>query len=190
MPDLSAKQLLERDRERRRTPRFCCRGEAEIICLPSDGSLLTGKVCNLGRGGCYIETVSPLAPGARAEILLRVNDSSFRAIAQVRTARDSSGIGVEFVRMSSGGYALLEDLILHLERFRIGPGGARFARGEKRIEPAQEVLASERIPAFLLDKEIPIIGTILPPTKEDENPVCEPPSSTLYLPARVLDIII
>lgn len=88
------------------------------MSLPWEGALLWGRLCNLGLGGCYLETASPLERGTRAEIVLCVNAWSMRAIAQVRVVREHSGIGVEFVRMSAGAYRTLAELMEELERFR------------------------------------------------------------------------
>jgi hypothetical protein len=97
------KRLLPDD-DRRRSPRFICGGLAKILCLPSDGIYLAGKVRDLSMNGCGIETVSPLECGARAEILLQVSDTSFRAIGQVKAVRGPGGIGMEFIQLSSGGH--------------------------------------------------------------------------------------
>jgi PilZ domain-containing protein len=108
--------LADRDRDRRMTPRFACCGQAQITYLPSDGVLLRGRLRNLGLGGCYIETGSPFVIGARTEVLLQANALCFRAMAQVRAVREKTGIGLEFIRLSTGGYRSLAEALVELEQ--------------------------------------------------------------------------
>ena len=98
------------------TPRFACSGQAQITYLPSDGILLRGRLRNLGLGGCYIETGSSFVIGTRTEVLLRANALCFRAMAQVRAVREKTGIGLEFIRLSAGGYRSLAEALVELEQ--------------------------------------------------------------------------
>ncbi len=127
------------------------------MSLPWEGALLWGRLCNLGFGGCYIETISPLECGARAEIVLRVNALSMRAIGQVRAVRDHSGIGVEFVRMSAGAYRTLAELMEELERFR---AVVRAPRPATQGEGLYRVLKSLCLPAP--SRSIPVVGVVVP----------------------------
>jgi hypothetical protein len=88
--------------------------------------LLRGRIRDLGLGGCCIENIETTFPfdlGAQTEILVKVNSWSFRAMAHVKAVRERSGISVEFMRMSTGGYGMLTDLIADLDRPR--PGSIR-----------------------------------------------------------------
>ena len=140
--------------DRRRIPRYSCSGHAQIA--PLNGRLLSGRICDLGLGGCCIEnieTTSPFDLGAQTEILLKVNSWLFRAMAHVKAVRDRSGISVEFMRMSTGGYGMLTDLIADLERPR--PGSIRVkaiaaaSSFELRRGPEPKTIAA-------------IVGTIVP----------------------------
>jgi hypothetical protein len=112
--------------DRRRMPRYSCRGYAQIASFPLHGRLLRGRIRDLGLGGCCIENIETTFPfdlGAQAEILVKVNSWFFRAMAHVKAVRERSGISVEFMRMSTGGYGMLTDLIADLGRPR--PGSIR-----------------------------------------------------------------
>jgi hypothetical protein len=90
--------------------------------LPSDGALFGGRLRNLGWGGCYIETGSPFVIGARTEVLVKANALWFRAMAQVRAIREKSGIGLEFIRLSTGGYRSLAEVLVELaQQAALGP---------------------------------------------------------------------
>jgi hypothetical protein len=109
--------------DRRRIPRYSCSGHAQIASFPLHGRLLSGRIRDLGLGGCCIENIETTFPfdlGAQAEILVKVNSWYFRAMAHVKAVRERSGISVEFMRMSTGGYGMLTDLIADLDRLRPG----------------------------------------------------------------------
>lgn len=105
-------------KERRRSPRFSCGGSAEIICLPSTGIIVPGTIRDLSLHGCWVDTSLPIGCGARAEVVLRVNSASFRALGEVRAIRGRSGSGVEFVRLSANGKGMLADLVTDLARLQ------------------------------------------------------------------------
>jgi hypothetical protein len=122
-PEKKANESLAAGVDRRRMTRYACNGHAQITSLPLNGALLGGTIRDLGRGGCCIEnieTTSPFDLGASTEILLKVNSWFFRAMAHVKAVRDRKGISLEFMRMSAGGYMMLEELIADLARPRIG----------------------------------------------------------------------
>lgn len=151
--------------DRRRSPRVSCAGLARIISLPSEGLCLPGKVRDLSLGGCGIETVSPLEGGTRAEILLRVNASSFRAVGRVRVVRVPSLIGVEFLQLSASGKDMLAELIRELARQQAIASTLRAARRE----PDPEMLNRER--AALLKGSLPILGNLVRLEDADTNSV-------------------
>jgi hypothetical protein len=102
--------------DRRRSPRFSCGGLAEIICLPSTGLIVPGSIRDLSLHGCWVETSRPIDCGAQAEVVLRVNSNSFRALGEVKAIRGQSGSGFEFVRLSASGKDMLADLVTDLAR--------------------------------------------------------------------------
>src|SRR3981081_346558 len=117
-PETTRRELLARAVDRRRIPRYSCSGQAQITWLPLSGGLFRGRVRDLGLGGCCIEcveTASPFDLGTPTEILIEVNSWFFRVMAHVRAVRGRSGLSMEFMRMSAGGYNMLADLIADLE---------------------------------------------------------------------------
>jgi PilZ domain len=132
--------------DRRRIPRYFCSGVAQINCLPLSGSLLRGRVRDLGLGGCCIECIETgplLDPGDRTEVLVEVNSWFFRAMAQVKAIRGRSGISMEFIRMSAGGSSMLADLIADLERPRtVGSRQERLVEHSRRLLQGNSGLGS------------------------------------------------
>ena len=154
--------------DRRRIPRYSCDGLVQITCLPLSGSLLRGRIRNLGLGGCCIECVESaplLDPGDQTEVLVEVNSWFFRAMAQVRAIRGRSGISLEFMRMSAGGSSMLADLIADLERPRTA-----WSRQEHLAEHSRRLLQgdsglgsglSSRL-SSARPNSIAAVGTIMP----------------------------
>jgi hypothetical protein len=157
--------------DRRRIPRYSCSGLAQITCLPLSGSLLRGRVRDLGLGGCCvegIETVPLFDLGDQTEILVEVNSWFFRAMGRVRAIRGHSGISMEFMRMSAGGSSMLADLIADLESSRT----ARTSR-ERLVERSRQLLRGDsglevgvRSPRH--DRSA-IVGTTMPAHSAEET---------------------
>ena len=152
---------LSENEDRRRSPRFSCSGPARIISLPSEGVLVSGRLRDLSLNGCGIETDSPLECGARAEILVRVNASSFRAVGQVRAIRVPFRIGLEFIRLSAGGQGILAELIRELARQQAIASVLRAARREMDAE----LLSPQRA----LLNSLPLVGRMVSAKNDDES---------------------
>lgn len=104
--------------ERRRSPRFTCGGRAAIYCLPYDGRSIPGTLRNLSEGGICLDLAQPVEPGARTEIVVRVNAASFRAAALVKGQRQPSSTCMQFVEISTGGRDALADVLDRLARLQ------------------------------------------------------------------------
>ena len=159
MPNSNRKEFPTEVEDRRRSPRVICGGSAKIISLPSDGIAVAAKVLNLSLGGCGIETNFPLKSDTRAEILLHVNGSSFRATCQVRVLRAPHGIGLEFVHLSALGQDMLKELIRELARQRAIASTLRM--GRRSPDPKQWNGGR----AALFNANVPIIGS----ARDSEN---------------------
>jgi len=165
MQGLNPEKLSPQNDDRRRSPRFSCGGLAKIVCLPSDGIYLAGKVRDLSLNGCWIETVSTLECGARAEILVRVSDASFRAIGQVKAVRGPGGIGMEFIQLSAGGQDMLVELLRELARQQAISCVLRAVRREPGPEHWNEARSA------LLKESRPMLGRIMASQASEVNPL-------------------
>jgi hypothetical protein len=182
LPETTQPDLPAASSDRRRIPRYACSGQARISCLPLNGTLLNGRLRDLGLGGCCIESIethSPFDLGAQTEILLEVNSWFFRAMGHVKALRDRSGISIEFMRMSAGGYNTLADLIADLKRPRTG----RYSRRPPQVAERNRIGAcpdqtrsyplAPRVAPLVENRRIAIVGTVMPPDF-DENPASAP----------------
>ena len=171
--------------DRRRNPRFNCGGEVKLNCLPSDGAVVPGKLQNLSLGGVCVDTIHPIAPGARAEILVNVNAASFRTVGLVKTL-EGTRTSLEFVQMSAGSKAMLADLLEHLARLQSMMVKLRSSRVPDRKEMSRE-LDGARIRAALLGEPMPAFAAFAADTVRDldETPRAEPEKIVKLLPLVV-----
>jgi hypothetical protein len=162
--------------DRRRIARYSCRGLAQIKCLPLDGAMLTGRLRDVGLGGCCVEnveTTSGFELGTRTEIVIEVDSWIFRAMALVRALRDRSGISLEFVRMSHGGFSRLAEFIADLERPRLAQYARRPPQPTVWNLPTAGLertnLANLPADTAVSRKGVAIVGTVMPPQPTDED---------------------
>jgi hypothetical protein len=161
------------------------------MCLPLRGTLLRGRVRDLGLGGCFIESIETIFPfdlGAQTEIRVEVNSWFFRAMGHVRAVRARSGISLEFLHMSAGGHSMLADLIADLERPRSGA-----ARQEHLIEHSRQLLRGTSNLGSTLPQSVAIVGTIVPAQSAEEASAAAKRSAwvrALHPGATSLDIFV
>lgn len=84
------------NRERRRFERYSC--EIGVVVQPEGGGeRLWARCTDISHGGCYLETWSPLAVGARLLIML----DGMEVDATVSTCHPGVGMGVSFLKSSA-----------------------------------------------------------------------------------------
>jgi hypothetical protein len=123
-------QLTAEQVEKRRHSRITVSVSAEII-EPQTRARVTGRVTDLGVGGCYVDTMNTFAQGAQVEVFLRWEGRALHChalVAYVVSGR-SIGMGLAFTGIASGQEATLLDWISE-------SGGS----AEAGAPPAAEVL--------------------------------------------------
>ena len=160
------------ENDRRRSPRFSCGGHVKISRLPSNGIFIPGTIRDLSLHGCCLDTTLPIDCGVRAEIVVRVNAASFRAVGEVKAIRGSSAAGVEFVHLTAGGKEMLGDLIAELAKLQAVMNKLKSARREMDAESFRRQLEDGRLQALTLSERFPFLGTILrAKSSEADQPV-------------------
>ena len=161
MPEGSNADNDRANNDRRRSTRFSCGGDAKLTRLPSNGVILPGKIRDLSLHGCLIDTTLPIDCGVRAEIVVRVNAASFRAVGEVRATRGGSGAGMEFVHLSAVGKDRLSDVIAELARLQAVMNKLRSVRRETDAESFRGQLETGRLQAAMLSERFHVLRTIL-----------------------------
>ena len=86
--------------EKRVHPRYRCDGYAEVF-LPQGGLLFRGRILNLSRTGCYIETaLLDLERGTQVEVYFVTNQLQFRVLGNIAALRRKRGAGIAFLNVS------------------------------------------------------------------------------------------
>jgi hypothetical protein len=160
--------------ERRRTPRFTCAGAAKISCLPSNGVFVPGKIQDLSLGGCCLDTSLPIDSGSKAEVVVRVNSASFRAVGIVKAIRGNSATGIEFVQLSSGGKELLVELVNDLARLRAMLDNLIAARGAITAESFRKQIDAARFHAEMFATRFPFLKTMMTEEIAEQSDVKPP----------------
>ena len=83
--------------ERRRCPRYPCRGSAEALVL-FPGFTLRGEILDISLNGCYLQTRTHVHMDrfSKVELRFEVNGSEYQTIARVMGIRGGKGVGMEF----------------------------------------------------------------------------------------------
>jgi hypothetical protein len=149
------------DNDRRRSVRFVCGGHAKISLLPSEGMVIPGKIRDLSLHGCCVDSTLPIDFGTRAEIVVRVNAASFRAVSEVKAIRGRSVAGLEFVQLSAGGKELLADLVTDLARLQAIMTKLKSVRREMGAVSFRKQIEEGKRQAAMLSERFPFVGTIL-----------------------------
>ena len=170
-------ERTDADKDRRRSPRFSCGGQVEINCLPSTGILLPGTIRDLSLHGCRVDTTLPIDCGARAEIVVRVNASSFRAVGEVRAIRERSGTGVEFVHLSAAGKDMLAELVADLARLQALMNKLKADRREMDAEAFRKEMEDGKYQAERLSERFPFLRTVLPAENSEDGVEAGPESA-------------
>jgi len=84
--------------ERRTGVRYPFTATAEVSDIRSQARL-TGRCSDLGYGGCYVDTISPLAVGSAVRIRIERDPHDFQATGIVAYAHVSLGMGLAFTEI-------------------------------------------------------------------------------------------
>lgn len=117
--------------ERRRSTRYSCDLGLDIQVEGSDVSTWV-RCTDISRGGCYVETRSPLPAGTYLYICVRSETLRIRARCIVRTSHICLGMGLEFHEMGEDDKIQLERLLMYLHR-RQQPAGTLRPRMEESV---------------------------------------------------------
>jgi hypothetical protein len=99
--------------ERRKGDRHPCVGQAEIWRVGEKSSYV-GLLADISPGGCYVQAMSPLENGARVEMVVTVEGTTFRTQGVVCTSHSGMGMGISFVGMANSDRRTLDNIVRRL----------------------------------------------------------------------------
>lgn len=82
--------------ERRKDARYPFTAAADVTDLQS-GARVVARSSDLGRGGCFIDTISPFPIGTGVRLRLTFEGTTFETRANVRYAQSGMGMGLAFL---------------------------------------------------------------------------------------------
>ncbi len=99
--------------ERRRYPRYQCSGTVQ---LGKEGTAphVWVRLADIGLGGCYVETLSPLPLQTNVEFVIQADELEIRGQGKVRTLHPSVGNGIAFTQMVADDWRRLHQLVARL----------------------------------------------------------------------------
>ena len=100
-------------KERRRHPRYGISAMAETVDLQSD-TRVSGRISDIGIGGCYVEVMSPFAVGAAVKVTITKDGKSFAAKGRVLYAAGGIGMGLIFTEIEASQQPVLDRWIAEL----------------------------------------------------------------------------
>jgi hypothetical protein len=99
--------------EQRSSPRFAFSTAAEAVHLQTD-TRLNGRISDLGRGGCYVDTINPFPVSTDVRIRINKDNSSFVARARVVYSSGGMGMGLMFTKIEPERLQVLEKWLAEL----------------------------------------------------------------------------
>jgi hypothetical protein len=102
-----------RSDERRRHQRFSFNATADIV-EPRSNTHINGRTSDLGQGGCYVDTLSPLPAGTVVKIRISRENHSFEAEAKVSYSVVGMGMGLAFTAVHREHLQVFRSWILEL----------------------------------------------------------------------------
>ena len=126
---------------RRCHPRYPFSSTAEVIDIQGN-TRLVGRISDIAREGCYVDTISPFAPKAAAFLKITRGKQIFETEATVVYSQAGMGMGLLFTTAESEQLRVLETWLAEL-------------RGEKVHEPqlAGSAPPFDSSPTKLVDQE-------------------------------------
>ena len=123
------------------------------------GMRVNGRCSDLSAGGCYIDTLTPLAVGAKVKVRIEHESRIFEAAAMVVYAHIPTGMGVTFTEIEPEYREVLRSWIASLgsgetfeDAFLPGPGVKSSEEGNVRIV-LQELIGLLARKGVLTDEE-------------------------------------
>src|SRR5271163_2448706 len=100
-------------KERRTSPRYPFTATCDAT-EPKSGAKIIGRTSDLGRGGCYIDTIGPFPPGTSLVVRINRDNQTLKVAGKVVFAQPGMGMGVAFADAEPDQRAILDHWIAEL----------------------------------------------------------------------------
>jgi hypothetical protein len=103
----SAEGTVAHGVDRRQAPRYDIVAIAEVSD-PDEGKLVPGRVTQVSRGGCYLDTPKTLPVGTALKVILFRDQKTFVAQAKIIHVQERVGMGLAFIDPPQDQLAILD----------------------------------------------------------------------------------
>jgi PilZ domain-containing protein len=118
---------------RRSSPRYPATSATEAVHIPG-GSKVAGRLSDISRHGCYVDTISPFEVGAALTLTIVRRNQSITTLAKVVYSQVGMGMGLTFTTTEPEQIRLLVTWLGELGRGEQGPDSPDI---EVRLDPAK-----------------------------------------------------
>lgn len=125
----ATRQTGTTEAERRGADRHIFTASAEVVDMAT-GARFSTRTTDLGPGGCFVDTLSPLPVGSQVHVSVRKGETHFRCEGTIVYSQDGLGMGIEFESLDATQQQHLETWLTELTGGRYIP--AVDLRREKR----------------------------------------------------------
>lgn len=125
----ATRETATKEADRRGADRHIFTAAAEVVDLAT-GARFSTRTTDLGPGGCFVDTLSPLPVGSQVHVSVHKGQTQFRSEGTVVYSQDGLGMGIEFESLDATQRQALETWLKELTGGRYIP--AVDLRQEKR----------------------------------------------------------
>ena len=160
-PELQRQYVFGRraGKERRTSPRYPFTATCEAT-EPKSHAKIIGRTSDLGRGGCYIDTIGPFPPGTTLVVRINRERQSLTIEGKVVFAQPGMGMGLSFTKVEPDQQPILDKWIGELSGEPVAaPAGSAAAseaeqRDSARSYDAQPIYVVNELILLLLQKGV------------------------------------
>lgn len=99
--------------ERRKNVRYPFTSSVEVVDIKTLTKVI-GRTSDIGRGGCYVDVISPLPEGTAVKVRLALEQRTFEAQAKVVYSQNGMGMGIAFLSATPDNLKVLDGWIARL----------------------------------------------------------------------------
>jgi PilZ domain len=137
-------------KERRVSPRYPFTATCDAT-EPKSHAKIIGRTSDLGRGGCYIDTIGPFPPGTPLVVRINRDGLTLTIEGKVAFSQPGMGMGLSFTKAAPDQHTLLDQWIAELSGEAVETPDAVAAVVGQQEAPAKAV---EGQPMFVLNELI------------------------------------
>jgi hypothetical protein len=116
----ATRETTTKEAERRGADRHVFTASAEVVDL-STGARFSTRTTDLGPGGCFVDTLSPLPVGSEVHVSVRKGQTHFQCEGSVVYSQDGLGMGIGFASLDATQQKHLETWLTELTGGRYIP---------------------------------------------------------------------